>query len=486
MNATRKYSALSRRAAMEDVADANLLQPEELVFGRYRPLETLGTGGYGTVFSAWDESLQRRVAIKQIPLEQGGNEGLEEARTAALLNHPNIISVFDFVADGNEAYIIMEYVEGFALSQIDRSLLDDDSIAAIVKAVGGALSFAHRNGVLHSDIKPANILINSEGHVKLIDFGISRLSGLHGHGSASGGTVGYMPIEQLEGRNSLPSTDQWAFAAVIYELLTGEYPYENEQHIYGDMDEMLDIQRQGDPELLSVDLPALDETFKIALSKDPRSRFSGVTGLTEALLVGLGAVGQGRKKLAHIVLNNLQDDLEYEDLPQEEDLDEAALSRRRTWRLTLNSLTGGLATSGLWYLGQYVGISQGNVMSLAGVTIGMGVVVAVAPRLGVLTTGLTIAVLLGIIGNLYVAASVLALMLIAWWVTIGRKSNFAAVAGTILLIAASSINFTFKEILTQLNPGFTEALYWINIALGVLFILLSIGGLYSASRKDFE
>lgn len=486
MNATQKYRALSRRAAMKDVADASLFQPEELLLGRYRPLESLGSGGYGTVFSAWDESLQRRVAIKQIPLEDRQNEGLEEARTAALLNHPNIVSVFDFVAVENEAYIIMEYIEGLALSQVDRLALDDDAIAAIVKDVGAALNFAHKNGVLHLDIKPANILINSEGHTKLIDFGISRLSGLHGHESASGGTVGYMPLEQLEGDVSIAATDQWAFAAVIYELLTGEYPYENEQHLEYDLFEMLEIQRRGEPELLSVDVPALDDSFKIALAQDPRERFSRVSGLTEALLAGLGAPGQGRKLLARLVLDNLDDEVEYDESTFDDE-DSSAASRKQTWSLIARSLVGGLTTSGLWFLGQYVGIGPGNTMSLAGVAIGMGAVVAIAPRLGALTTGLAAAFLLSIIGNLYLVSAGILLATSIWWYVIARKSNPVALVGTMILVIASSINFTFMGSLAELYPAqFPTFLFWMNITLAAIFVLLSLGGIYRTNRKDFE
>lgn len=487
MNATQKYRALSRRAAMEDVAGADLLQPEELLFGRYRPLETLGTGGYGTVFSAWDESLKRRVAIKQIPLEEHEDEGLEEARTAALLNHPNIVSVFDFVASDNEAYIIMEYIEGLALSQIDRLDLDDDSLAAIAKGVGAALSFAHKNGVLHVDIKPANILINSEGHIKLIDFGISRLSGVYGHDSASGGTVGYMPLEQLEGNPSLAATDQWAFAAVMYELLAGEYPYENEQRFSSDMDEMLAIQQKGEPELLSVDTPALDDAFKIALSRDPRMRFSRVSALTEALLLGLGSPSQGRKNLAHIALDNLDDEIEHEDADYADAEDSPETSRKKIWGLIIRSLAGGLATSGLWYLGQYVGISQGNFMSLAGLAIGMGAVVTIAPRLGSLMAGLTAAVLLGIIGNLYIAALALSFVLVVWWIFLGRKSNAVALIGTILVTFATAINFTFKPTLVQLKPAlFSDGLHWINIALASLFIVLSLVAYFLSTERTLS
>ena len=159
---------------------------QQLILDRYRPLEELGEGGFATVTLAWDTRMQRRVAIKRLalPRDWTGNvlhhpPGLAEARTAALLNHPAIVTVYDFETDADEAFLIMEHVDGASLERV----LDDvggaltlDEAAAVIDAVSSALSFAHDNGVLHLDIKPANVLVTRDGRVKVADFGMAALS----------------------------------------------------------------------------------------------------------------------------------------------------------------------------------------------------------------------------------------------------------------------------------------------------------------------
>ena len=169
--------------------------PGPLILDRYRPLETSGKGGSGTVQICWDTRIQRRVAIKRnaIPnsTEDGQIPGLAEARTGAMLKHPNIVSVIDFETSGQEAFLIMEAIDGPTLSHVidntHKGELDLDIIAAVTHAVGEALDFAHENAVLHLDIKPDNILIEQSGRIKVTDFGISELSHSQGFNQATGG-----------------------------------------------------------------------------------------------------------------------------------------------------------------------------------------------------------------------------------------------------------------------------------------------------------
>ncbi len=208
---------------------------QQLILDRYRPLAELGEGGYATVVLAWDTRMQRRVAIKRLPLPldaRGGvlhnPPGLAEARTAALLNHPAIVTVYDFATDADEAFLIMEFVDGCSLDVLldrIRGPLDADETAAVIGAVADALEFAHGNGVLHLDVKPGNVLIARDGRIKVADFGMAALSSATGHGIAGGGTIGYMPLEQLEGRTVSESTDEWALALLAYECLTGANPF---------------------------------------------------------------------------------------------------------------------------------------------------------------------------------------------------------------------------------------------------------------------
>ena len=148
-----------------------------------------------------------------------------------MLNHPAIVTVYDFETDADEAFLIMEHIDGASL----ESVLDDlgerstsTRRAAVFSAVADALDFAHDNGVLHLDIKPANILINRDGRVKVADFGMAAISSAMGHGASVGGTLGYMPLEQLEGMRVSEATDEWALAALTYECLTAENPFDDD------------------------------------------------------------------------------------------------------------------------------------------------------------------------------------------------------------------------------------------------------------------
>ena len=178
---------------------------------RYRPLETRAAGGFGSVEICLDGRLQRRVAIKRMPLAspytrataETTRTALAEARTASMLQHPNIVSVIDFTYDAGYAYLVMEYVDGMSLeeflSQVEGNSLTYDEAACIADALVQAVAYAHENGVLHLDIKPANVLIDRSGHVKITDFGMATLTSAAGFGGARGGTIGYMPPEQLRG-----------------------------------------------------------------------------------------------------------------------------------------------------------------------------------------------------------------------------------------------------------------------------------------------
>ena len=204
---------------------------------RYQPLETLATGGFGSIEICRDTHLRRRVAIKRIPLTDGAGmpasdimDVLREAHTAAMLQHPNIVQVIDFTHDTAYAYLVMEYVDGMSLAEflhrVDGHSLTFDEAAAIADALGQALTFAHANGVLHLDIKPANVLIDHSGNVKLTDFGMARLSSAGGFGGSRGGTIGYMPPEQLDIETGTVDerADVFALACVIYEACAAAPP----------------------------------------------------------------------------------------------------------------------------------------------------------------------------------------------------------------------------------------------------------------------
>ncbi|WP_283169636.1 serine/threonine-protein kinase [Curtanaerobium respiraculi] len=324
------------------------MESTELILNRYRPLGEAGRGGFGTVQIAWDTRIQRRVAVKCMPLGgfpsegappwvdpvdsqdsasaesvedllRAGNAdipGLEEARTAALLQAPNIVGVLDFEVKDSTAYLIMEYVDGITLAQLLRDCgdrVDADIVAAVFDGVANALATAHENAVLHLDIKPDNILINHQGLVKVTDFGLSELSSAAGFDSAAGGTIGYMPPEQMD-RGALDERcDEWALASVVYEMIAGENPFWAKdipaaQRAITDAELVL-------PHLCMPDLgPEVDDVLFYALDPDRDERYESVRDFAEVLLPLLGDARSGTKKLAHTVAQAIDDERGEEEL----------------------------------------------------------------------------------------------------------------------------------------------------------------------------
>lgn len=279
-----------------------------LILDRYRPIEVKGEGGSGRVEICWDTRIQRRVAIKRMPVSSawanGSVPGLSEARTGAMLSRPSIVSVYDFDTVDNEAFLIMEAIEGPSLSQIIHDTppgtFDLDIAAAIILAVGDAIEFAHENQVLHLDVKPDNILVNRNGACKVSDFGVSELADAQGFRKASGGTIGYMPPEQMNSQELDERTDEFALAAVAYEILTGQRPFAARS-----LDASAKLIQKFDvtpPSALRSDLdPGIDSVLFTALSPDPDDRYDSVADFLAALMPYLGNPAQGSRRLREIV-----------------------------------------------------------------------------------------------------------------------------------------------------------------------------------------
>src|SRR5437764_6425542 len=204
-----------------------------LVLGRYRLGERLGAGSFGTVWQARDERLEREVAVKIVPRERIMEARFErEARAAARLSHPAIVTLYEAAADDDSAYLVSELVQGATLGQLlEAGRLSDRDIVAIGIAVCDALGHAHSQGIVHRDVKPSNILVPrrpaSANHpAKLTDFGVARVIGGDSL-TASGdviGTAAYMAPEQAAGRPAGAAADLYALALVCYEALTGVNP----------------------------------------------------------------------------------------------------------------------------------------------------------------------------------------------------------------------------------------------------------------------
>lgn len=204
------------------------------VLGRYQLLERLGSGGFGEVFRARDETLRRQVAVKRIPCEAEGigERAAREAHAAARLSHPAIVALYEAAEEDGYFYLTSELVEGQTLARlIQQDALSDQQILQIGLALCDALAHAHGRGVIHRDVKPQNVLIPDEpvdraGVAKLTDFGGARLDGedaLTRTGDVLG-TLAYMAPEQSEGQEAGPQADLYSLALVLYEALCGENP----------------------------------------------------------------------------------------------------------------------------------------------------------------------------------------------------------------------------------------------------------------------
>jgi eukaryotic-like serine/threonine-protein kinase len=199
-----------------------------LLAGRYRRLSTIGVGGMARVYLAEDEVLGRQVAVKQLHSTGPEDAALRferEAKLGASLNHPNLVSIYDIATDEESVLIVMEYVDGETLQgAIRRGGLPPQRVAEIVSDVAAGLDHAHAHGVVHRDVKPANILVRRDGTAKLADLGIATAAERTSitRSDIVLGTASYMAPEQLAGERAGPPADVYALAAVAYEALSGQ------------------------------------------------------------------------------------------------------------------------------------------------------------------------------------------------------------------------------------------------------------------------
>jgi TonB family protein len=258
----------------------------------------------GVVYRATDPVLGRTVAVKCIQVHPGLAEGEvselrqrfeNEARSAATLSHPSVVTVFDAGADDHTLYIAMELVLGEALDDVLASgrVLSYKEIADLALQLAGGLDHAHRKGIVHRDIKPANVLINRRGQPKITDFGVARqaASTLTATGTIIG-TPAYMSPEQITGHQVTGASDQFSLAIVFYEMLTGRRPFVGEGAttiLYKIVHEEPEA-----PHSVRGALPGgLDAVMLRALNKDPGARFDSCTEFAEALRQVLGAAPAG-------------------------------------------------------------------------------------------------------------------------------------------------------------------------------------------------
>ncbi|MCI0488580.1 MAG: protein kinase [Blastocatellia bacterium] len=271
--------------------------------GSYKITDKIGEGGMGTVFKGIDVMLEREVAIKMLRPELSSQADVverfrTEAVTLAKLNHPNIATLFSFLREGEDYFMVMEFVRGETLDEVLRkrgAMNFEQAVTLFCHALEG-IDHAHRLGVIHRDIKPANMMLTDEGMLKVMDFGIARMLGtsrMTKHGNIIG-TIEYMSPEQVQGEETDARSDIYSLGILLYEMLTGRVPFRSKSEF-----EMMRSQIEAAPPppttfAASVPLP-VEEAIMRAMAKKPEARFQTANQFRAHLLgtIGKGAIQSG-------------------------------------------------------------------------------------------------------------------------------------------------------------------------------------------------
>ena len=262
------------------------------MLGKYELRQVLGKGAMGTVYEGFDPIIARQVAIKTVrlpdPDDVEAQEELarfkREAQAAGRLSHPNIVGVFDYGETPEIAYIVMEFVDGTTLKHVvdKKERFELAEIVRLMEALMAGLQFSHDRGVVHRDIKPANIMLTKAGEVKIADFGIARIeSSSMTQAGTMLGTPSYMSPEQFMGQTVDSRTDLYSSGVMLYQLLTGEKPFEG--GLTAIMHKVLNTEPPP-PSALSVTVPSgFDAVVKKAMAKRPEDRFATARDFAQAL-----------------------------------------------------------------------------------------------------------------------------------------------------------------------------------------------------------
>ncbi len=263
---------------------------ERVLGGRYTVQDKIGTGGMAIVYRGLDEVLGRTVAIKTMLPQYAGDASFaarfkQEAQAAAALQSPYIVSVYDWGKDGDTYYIVMEYLRGTDLKSGIRKhgALDCRKVAQIGSQIAQALNVAHRHDIIHRDIKPQNIMVQPDGNVKVMDFGIARAKNSHlTQDNSVLGTAHYVSPEQTQGKNLGPTTDIYSLGVVMYEAATGKVPFDGDDAISVALKQVNEQPKPPSQRNPKIDA-ALEGIILKCMQKNPAERFQTADELYHVL-----------------------------------------------------------------------------------------------------------------------------------------------------------------------------------------------------------
>ncbi len=333
--------------------------------GRYQILGEIGRGGCGTVYSAMDPRIGRKVAIKTIDAKASPTMAnnlherfRREARAAGTLSHPNIVTIHEFDDTGETTFLVMEYIDGRTLSEwmAQGRILPLEMVFSILRSAAEALDFAHSQNIVHRDVKPANFMITANGILKVADFGIAKMDGdtsLTNTGMVIG-TAQYMSPEQIAAKTVTGRSDQFSLAEIAYELLTGQKPFQGDswatllhQILYTEP-EPVTKHRGNLPEQAT-------DVLRRAMAKDPAQRYPTCREFVEDLAKTFGFVTQERAAMTshriHAPARPAAEDQETIAITHEvvEEATEPAQAKRRSLAVPIGAAVAVLVVAASWW-----------------------------------------------------------------------------------------------------------------------------------------
>jgi serine/threonine-protein kinase len=324
-------------------------QKGTMVDDRYRIDRKIGSGGMADVWLAEDTELDRSVAIKVLHDRFAQDKEFvqrfqREAQSAAGLQHPNVVGVFDRGVFSDTYFIAMEYVDGPSLKDLVKGGMGTKDAINFTRQILNAARFAHRKGIIHRDLKPQNVLIDDEGRARVADFGIAR-GGENSDITATGsvmGTAQYLSPEQAQGKPTTPRSDIYSIGVILYEALTGRVPFEGDSAVAVALKQVSEAPRR--PSAINPNVPpALDAVVMRALAKDPDARFKDADAFLKALDAAERAPDRPRPEdTAAFAAVSPEGEADIPD--GEEDYEDHEPERRRRWRwLVVALLVAGVA-----------------------------------------------------------------------------------------------------------------------------------------------